>query len=130
MGKKKYLEEKKKKKKSAMGGVVLLLIIGAIFVFIVAKFALTGTVEDTFSGAPTRDDVYTIAKEYVKPTLKSDGSFSDSYGFEKKEDSVYVIKSQIDLSGDQHTNFEITLKYKGGVKTDERNWDVLNLNED
>ena len=128
---KKYLAEKKKKKKSAMGGVAVLVILGLIFVFIIAKFALTSTIDDTFSGAPTQDDVYTIAKQYVKPTLKSEGSFSDSeYEFGKKEDSIYVIKSHVDLNDGQRTNFEITLKYKGGVKTDERNWDVLNLNED
>lgn len=128
---KKYLAEKKKKKKSAMSGVAILVILGLIFIFIIAKFALTSTIDDTFSGAPTQDDVYAIAKQYVKPTLKSDGSFSDSeYEFGKKEDSVYVIKSHVDLNDGQRTNFEITLKYKGGVKTDERNWDVLNLNED
>jgi hypothetical protein len=127
---KKYLAEKKKKKKSAMGGVVVLVIIGVIFAFIIFKFAFTGTIEDTFSGAPTQDDVYEIAKQYVKPTLKSECSFSESYGFAKKEDSVYVIKSHVDLNDERRTNFEITLKYKGGVKTDEHNWDVLNLNED
>jgi hypothetical protein len=97
---KKYLAEKKKKKKSAMGGVAVLIVFALIFIFIVAKFALTGTIEDTFSGAPTQDDVYNIAKEYVKPTLKSDGSFSDSqYEYGKKEDSVYVIKSFVDHDG-------------------------------
>ena len=129
---KKYLAEKKKKKKSAMSGVAVLIILALIFIFIIAKFALTSDVEDTFSGAPSHDDVYAIAKEYVRPTLKSgDATFSDSeYEFGKKEDSVYVIKSHVDLNDGQRTNFEITLKYKGGVKTDERNWDVLNLNED
>jgi len=131
MGKKQYLAEKKKKKKSAMGGVFIVLIIGAVFVYIVAKFAFTGTVEDTFSGPPTQDDVYEIAKQYVKPTLKSEGSFSDSqYEYGKKDDSVYIIKSHVDLNDNQRMNFEITLKFKGGVKTDQRNWDVLNLNED
>ncbi len=129
---KKYLAEKKKKKKSAMGGVVVLVILAFIFVFIIAKFALTNNVEDTFSGAPSHDDVYTIAKEYVKPTLKSaDASFSDSeYEFGKEQDSVYVIKSHVDLGGGQRTNFQITLRFHGGAKNDQRNWEVLNLNED
>lgn len=129
---KKYLAEKKKKKKSAMSGVVVLVIVALIFIFIVAKFALTGNVEDTFSGAPTHDDVYEIAKEYVKPTLKSaNATFSDSeYEFGKEADSVYVIKSHVDLDGGQRTNFEITLKFRGGAKNEQHNWDVLNLNED
>jgi len=129
---KKYLAEKKKKKKSAMGGVVVLVIVALAFIFVIAKFALTSNVADTFSGAPTHDDVYAIAKEYVKPTLKSDdATFSDSeYEFGKEQDSVYVIKSHVDLSGGQRTNFEIKLKFHGGAKNDQRNWEVLNLNED
>lgn len=129
---KKYLAEKKKKKKSAMNGVAVLVILALIFAFIVAKFALTNNVEDTFSGAPTHDDVYEIAKAYVKPTLKSaNATFSDSeYEFGKEQDSVYVIKSHADLDGGQRTNFTITLKFKGGAKNDQRNWDVINLNED
>jgi hypothetical protein len=130
---KKYLAEKKKKKKSAMNGVAVLVVLALIFIFIVAKFALSGGgVDDAFSGAPTGDDVYAIAKSYVKPTLRSsDATFSDSqYQFGKKEDSVYVIRSHVDVAGGQGTNFEITLKYKGGAKNDERNWEVLNLNEE
>lgn len=115
-----------------MSGVVVLVILALIFIFIVAKFALSGNVEDTFSGAPTHDDVYEIAKEYVRPTLKSsDITFSDSeYQFGKEQDSVYVIKSYVDLAGGQRTNFKITLKFHGGAKNEQRNWEVLNLNED
>lgn len=129
---KKYLAEKKKKKKSAMSGVAVLVILALVFIFIIAKFALTGNVEDTFSGAPSSGDVYEIAKDYVKPTLKSaDATFSDSeYQFGKQQDSVYIIKSQVDLGGGQHTNFEITLRFHGGAKNDQHNWEVLNLNED
>jgi hypothetical protein len=129
---KKYLAEKKKKKKSAMSGVVVLVILGLIFVFIVAKFALTSNVEDTFSGAPTSEDVYAIAKDYVKPTLKSDdASFPESgYEFGKEQDSVYVIKSHVDLGSGQSTNYQITLRFHGGAKNDQHNWEVLNLNED
>lgn len=129
---KKYLADKQKRKKSAMSGVAVLVILGVIFIFIIAKFALTGNVQETFSGAPSHDDVYEIAKQYVKPTLKSsDASFSDSeYQFGSEPDSVYIIKSHVDLGGGQRTNYEITLKYKGGAKNEQRNWEVLNLNED
>lgn len=115
-----------------MSGVAVLVILGLIFIFIVARFALTNNVADTFSGAPSHDDVYSIAKDYVRPTLKSsDISFSDSeYEFGKEQDSVYVIKSHADLGSGQRTNFEITLRFHGGAKNDQRNWEVLNLNED
>jgi len=131
-----YLAEKKKKKKSAMKGVVVLVFAAIAFVAIVIKFALTGSVEDVFTGAPSSTDVYEIAKDFVRPTLKSpDATFSDSaFQFGQTQDSVYVIKSFVETpdgtGSNQRTNFEITLKYKGGLRTEERNWEVLNLNEE
>jgi len=115
-----------------MSGVVVLVVFILIFTFIIVRFALTGNVQSIFSGEPTHDDVYQIAKEYIKPTLKSaNATFSDSeYEFGKEQDSVYIIKSHADLDGGQRTNFEITLKFKGGAKNDQRNWEILNLNED
>lgn len=133
---KNYLAEKKKKKKSAVGAAWILVIIAIIFVVIIAKFAFSGSVDEIISGMPSSDDVYAVAKAFVKPTLKStEADFSDSeYQFGKKEDSVFVIKSYVktkDNAGeDQKTNFEITLKYKGGAKQDQNSWEVLNLNED
>lgn len=130
-----YLAEKKKKKKSAMKGVVVLVFAAIAFVAIVIKFALTGSVEDVFTGAPSSTDVYEIAKDFVRPTLKSpDATFSDSaFQFGQTQDSVYVIKSFVqtkDNDGeDQKTNFEIILKYKGGSKSEQQNWEVLNLSE-
>jgi len=133
---KNYLAEKKKKKKSAVSAAWVLVALAIVFVIIIAKFAFSGSVDEIISGTPSSDDVYAIAKAFVKPTLKSGGAdFSDSeYQFGKKEDSVYVIKSYVktkDNAGDeQKTNFEITLKYKGGAKQDQKSWELLNLNED
>ena len=85
--------------------------------------------------APTSGDVYSIAKDYVKPTLKATNiDFADSgYQFGQMPDSVYVIKSYVETSNgsgeNQRTNFEITLKFKGGAKDEDKNWEVLNLNE-
>lgn len=136
MTEKDYFADKKNKKKSAVKVVWVLVLMGIVFVFIVAKFAFSGTFDDVIGGAPTSDDVYSIAKDFVRPTLKAeDADFSDSeYQFGKKEDSVYVIKSVVETkthSGDVvKTNFEITLKFKGGSKKDQSSWELLNLNED
>jgi len=131
-----YINEKNNKKKATLKFVWILIVFGILFAIIVARFALSGSEEDLFSGAPSSDDVYNIAKEFVKPTLKgATADFSDSqYQFGQKQDSVYVIKSFVETpdgtGSNQRTNFEITLKYKGGLRTEERNWEVLNLNEE
>lgn len=115
-----------------MSGVMVLVTFILIFTFIIVRFALTGNVQSIFSGEPTHDDVYNIAKEYIKPTLKSaNATFSESeYQFGKERDSIYIIKSHADLDGGRRTNFKITLKFKGGAKNDQRNWEILDLNED
>ncbi|WP_179414048.1 hypothetical protein HDF19_17155 [Mucilaginibacter sp. E4BP6] len=85
---------------------------------------------------PSSNEVYSVAKQFVLPTLKGSGaSFSeDGYEYGKKADSVFIIRSVVNTKtrgGDLlKTNFEITLKYKGGAVADESSWEVLNLNED
>jgi len=132
---KSYINVKKQKKKSTIKFVWLLIAFAIIFIIIVARFALSGDGDDVFSGAPSSGDVYKIAQAFVIPTIKSPSpTFSDSeYQFGQKPDSVYIIKSYVDTKdnsgGDQKINFEITLKFKGGSKSNQQNWDVLNLNE-
>jgi hypothetical protein len=131
-----YELDKAAKKKTAKryGWMVLLLVLA--FAVIVAKFALAGSLEDIITGMPSSDDVYTVAKDFVRPTLRStEAQFSDSeYQFGKKADSVYVIKSSVTTKGDggqeQKTDFEITLKYNGGEKTDQKNWELIDIKED
>jgi len=135
---KNYLAQKKQKKKSAVKVVWIILALAIVFIIIVVKFALSGDndVNTLFTGMPSSNEVYNIAKQFVLPTLKGNGaSFSeDGYEYGKKADSVFVIRSVADTKtsdGDLlKTNFEITLKYKGGAVDDESSWEVLNLNED
>jgi len=135
---KNYLAQKKQKKKSAVKVVWIILALAIVFIIIVVKFALSGDndVNTLFTGMPSSNEVYNIAKQFVLPTLKGNGaSFSeDGYEYGKKADSVFVIRSVVDTKtsdGDLlKTNFEITLKYKGGAVDDESSWEVLNLNED
>ena len=130
-----YINEKKEKKTKALKFVWVIVVFALLFVVMMVRFALSGADDDIFTSAPSSDDVYAIAKAFVTPTLKStDPDFSDSqYQFGQKRDSVYIIKSFVevrDKSGEpQKTNFEIILRYKGGSKSNQQNWEVLNLNE-
>lgn len=132
-----YLKDKHLKKKRAMKGVYAIVIVGVLFIFIMAKFAMSGGVSDlvSFSKMPNADDAYKIAKEFVIPTIRT-GNVSfpeDGYQFGKKSDSVYVIKSyvtSVDERGQKNrTNFEMILKYNGGPKFLKKNWSMVDINE-
>jgi hypothetical protein len=125
-----YLAQKAAKKKKALKYVWMMLAFGAVLILMIYKFAVSGALDDIGSGAPSSDDVYAIAKVFVKPLLKSDDAqFSDSgYQFGTKTDSVYVIKSSV-VAGGQKTDFEITIKYLGGSKDDQRSWQVIDMKE-
>jgi hypothetical protein len=135
---KNYLAQKKQKKKSAVKVVWIIFALAIVFIVIVAKFALSGDndVNTLFTGMPSSNEVYSIAKQFVLPTLKGNGAIfsEDGYQYGKKADSVFIIHSVVDTktsNGDPlKTNFEITLKYKGGAVAEESSWEVLNLNED
>ena len=131
-----YLEDKGVKKKSALKVVWVLVFFGIAFAILLGKFALSGSLDNPFSGLPDSDAAYTVAKEFITPTVLNSGvKFSDSeYKFAKKSDSVYVIKSFYtakDNTGDQiKTNFTITMKYNGGHGESSKNWTMLDLNQD
>jgi len=133
---KNYVKDKAVKKKMAKRYAWMAIVLFIAFAAIIAKFALAGSLEDIVSGMPSSDDVYQIAKDYVRPTLRSpEAQFSDSeYQFGKKADSIYVIRSAVTTKGDggqeQKTNFEVTLKYNGGDKSDQKNWELINIKED
>ncbi|MHB8208225.1 hypothetical protein [Mucilaginibacter sp.] len=134
---KSYLAQKKQKKKSAVKVVWILFALAIVFIIIIAKFALSGDndVNTLFASMPSSNEVYNIAKQFVMPTLKGNGANfpEDGYEYGKKADSIFVIRSIVNTQtsgGDPlKTNFEITLKYKGGSVSDESSWEVLNLNE-
>jgi hypothetical protein len=129
-----YLQDKAVKKKSAVKVVWVLVFFGIAFAVFLAKIAMSGSIS-LFNGLPDSDAAYTVAKEYITPTiLSSNPKFSDSeYKFAKKSDSVYVIKSFYtanDGNGDAvKTNFTITLKYNGGHAESSNSWTMLDLNQ-
>jgi len=125
----KFLNKKAANKKSANKAVWLLLFISAIGVAMAVKIIFTGSLKPQFfKGLPSKEDAYEIAKEYVKPTLKSPSvSFAED-GFQagKTSDSVYVIKSSFDTKSTT-MDFKITLQYKGGDPDKQKNWSVIDL---
>jgi len=129
MAENKFLKEKSVKKKSANKAVWVLLFFCAVIIAMMVKISLTGSLKpEFFSGLPSNEDAYQIAKEYVRPALKSSGlKFDDGYQFAKTSDSVYVIKSSVETEG-IITQFKIKLQYKGGEPDKQKNWSVIDLN--
>jgi hypothetical protein len=129
---KNYLLEKSEKKQIAMKGVWLIVVVVIIFVAIIAKYALSGNVYEYSTGLPTNDDAYEVAKEFLKPTIKSDATFPETgYQFGKLSDSVYVIKcyyqTKEENGDDGKKNYKIVLKYNGGGHTNMNDWSVINM---
>lgn len=130
-----YLKDKKVKKKSAMKAVWLLVGFGVVFVVVMIKIAGLNALE-VFKGLPDSDAAYSIAKIYIRPTVRSTSvTFDDAtYKFAKKSDSVYVIKSSYsaqDGNGESATtHFTISLRYLGGNGKSESSWKMLDLNQD
>jgi hypothetical protein len=129
-----YLRDKTVKKKSAIKVVYLLIFFGVAFVLLLGKFAISGSA-NPFNGMPDSDAAYTVAKEFIQPTVLSPSiKFSDSeYKFAKKSDSIYVIKSFYvtkDADGeDERTPFTITMKYNGGHAESGKNWTLVDLDQ-
>jgi len=127
-----YLADKAAKRKSGQKALWFLIILLVVVVGLIVKIMMPQSMTN-FSGLPSSDEAYTVAKEFIKPTLKSNSvEFSEShYKFGKTSDSVYVIQSSVDSkneSGEKvSTDFKIILKYNGGEATREKNWSLVNL---
>lgn len=125
-----FLNKKSDRKKRANKFVWILLGFSAFGIAMLIKVMLTGSLKpEFFKGLPTHEDAYEIAKEYVRPTLKSSSvNFEEEgYQFGKTSDSVYVIKSTLETEGTT-MEFKITLQYKGGQPDKQKNWSVVSLN--
>lgn len=127
-----YLANKAEKRKSGIKALWLLLVLFAIVIFLAIKIALTGSTKPGgFKGLPTSGEAYAVAKEFVRPTLNATSmDFNDShYQFAKTSDSVYVIKSSVELRDANNEkisiNFKVTLKFNGGLPTTAKNWTLI-----
>lgn len=136
MAKKSYVDNKAGKKKSAKKAAWVLVALAVVFIFILLKFAGNSGLRFSTSGMPTGDEAYSVAKDFVKATVRSSNVDFPASGYQigKKSDSVYVIKSVTELTGDngdkRRTNFKVMMEYHGGKQTDMKNWSLLNISEE
>jgi len=117
------------------GSIVIAIAIGVSSIFM-TRYALSGSRKDLSGNVPDYDDAYSIAKTYVRPTIKSSDIIFPVSGYQcaQKPDSVFVVKSYAQAKGAKDpkdiTAFEITLKFNGGKVADKNNWKVIDLIED
>ena len=130
-----YIKDKEVKKSFALKGIWLLIVLAIIFSIVLLRFAISGTKYDHLNDQPNNEDAYSIARQFVKPTIKlSNITFPESgYQCAQKPDSVYIIKSYAEAkskSGEKNiTTFQITLRFNGGAVSEKKNWKVLSLSE-
>jgi hypothetical protein len=130
-----YVADKEARKSSAMKAVWVLVIISIIFIFALFKFGHSG-IHLGNSGMPTDDDAFEVAKDFVKITVRSNKVDFPGSGYQiaKREDSVYVIRSVVELTDDagekKTNNFKVLMQYKGGRPDDQKNWNLLNISQE
>jgi hypothetical protein len=130
-----YLQNNAAKKSFLAKGGLILIVLALIFVAFIARFALSGSRTDDLDGTPRGGDAYSIAKKFIRPTIKSmQVVFPESgYQYAQKPDSVYIVKSYAEAkdqpASKSVTTFEITLKFNGGRVEDKNNWKILGLIE-
>ncbi len=130
-----YLKDKQIKKSFALKGVGLLVVLAIIFTVVLIRFAISGTKFDFIDAPPDSDAAYAVAKEFVKPTIKSSYIYFPEKGYlcAQKPDSTFIIKSYAESKNQSGikdvTTFEISIKYNGGKTSDKTSWTVLDLSE-
>jgi len=135
--KKSYVEHKKAKKKSASGAAWILVLLALIFIFVLVKFARNAGLDfiSNSTGLPSGDDAYTVAKDFVKSSVRANSIDFPGSGYQmgKKTDSIFVIRTQVELTGDsgdkRKTSYKLVMQYKGGKQDETKNWLLLNIVE-
>jgi hypothetical protein len=133
---KQYIDSKAGKKKSAKRVAWVLVAMGLIFIYVVIKFATTGSLSLSGGGLPTGEQAYEVAQGFVKSTVRSSSiDFPESgYYMAKRNDSTYVIRTTAEVTSDEgdkkRTKFKILMEYKGGKQDQLKNWSLLNISEE
>lgn len=133
---KSYFNNQQQKKKFAYKLIILLIILAITFTVALIRLALSGTNKEVVNNPPKNEDVYFIAKQFVKQTVKTpDAVFPETgYQFNQKTDSVYTIKSYLesrDQTGQKTViSFVITLQFFGGDALNKNRWRVVSLIKD
>ncbi|HTK21211.1 MAG TPA: hypothetical protein VL442_16930 [Mucilaginibacter sp.] len=133
---KNYVNNQQQKKKFAYKLIIFLIILAIFFTFILIRFARSGTNTEIVNYPPKNEDVYTIAKQFVKQNVKTTNIVfpETGYQFDQKTDSTYTIKSYLE-SKDQNgqktvTSFVITLQFFGGDALNKKRWKMVSLIKD
>ena len=133
---KSYVSNQQQKKKFAYKLIIFLIMLAISFTFMLIKLAFSGTNKEVVNNPPRNEDVYTIAKQFVKQNVKTPNViFPESgYQFDQKTDSTYTIKSYLeskDQSGQKTvTSFVITLQFFGGDALNKNRWKMVSLIKD
>ncbi|MES2277475.1 MAG: hypothetical protein V4592_15735 [Bacteroidota bacterium] len=136
MAKRNFVDAKAGKKKSAKKAAWVMAALVIIFIFVLVKFAHNTGIRFSTSGLPSNDEAYSVAKDFVKATVRSSNVDFPGSGYQvgKRGDSVYTIRSVAELTSDngdkRRTNFKILMEYKGGKQDDIKNWSLLNISEE
>ncbi|MDO3625174.1 hypothetical protein [Mucilaginibacter sp. BT774] len=133
---KSYVNNQAIKKKFAYKLIIFLIILAVFFTFVLVRFARSGTNEEIVNNPPKNEDVYTIAKQFVKQNVKTANIVfpETGYQFDQKTDSTYTIKSYLeskDTRGEKTvTSFVITLQFFGGDALNKKRWKMVSLIKD
>jgi len=133
---KSYVNNQQQKKKFAYKLIIFLIILAISFTFVLIKLAFSGTNKEVVNNPPRNEDVYTIAKQFVKQNVKTSNIiFPESgYQFDQKTDSTYTIKSYLESKGQSGqktvTSFVITLQFFGGDALNKNRWKMVSLIKD
>ena len=133
---KSYVNNQQQKKKFAYKLIIFLIILAIFFTFVLIRFARSGTNEEIVNNPPKNEDVYTIAKQFVKQNVKTANIVfpETGYQFDQKTDSTYTIKSYLeskDTKGEKTvTSFVITLHFFGGDALNKKRWKMVSLIKD
>ena len=110
--------------------------IAVTFSIVLIRLTRSDTSKEVVNNPPKNEDVYTIAKQFVKQDVKiSNVVFPETgYQFNQKSDSTYTIKSYLeskDQSGQKKvTSFVITLQFLGGDALKISRWKMVSLIKD
>ena len=133
---KNYANTQQQKKKFAYKLIILLMVVAVTFSIVLIRLARSSTSREVVNNPPKNEDVYLIAKQFIKQDVKiSNGVFPDTgYQFNQKSDSTYTIKSYLeskDQSGQKKvTSFVITLQFFGGDALNINRWKMVSLIKD
>lgn len=132
-----YLTAKSEKKKKARNGVWLIIAFAIIFITVVFRYAQSNERRIISPSLPEREEAYNVAKNFLRDEFQSSQRVSfpdDGFSYGKKNDSVYVIKSEyeqgLDGGGVKKASFSVIMRFKGGNTVDKNSWDVLSINKE